>query len=285
MLRQAQGERFGVSDKHVFMTTSEGNMYTKSDLLKAITAIGINPQGTLLVHSSMKAIGEVEGRADTVLDAFIEYMHDGLLIFPTHSWHEKSLVDNIYNPRTEPSCVGLLTNLFLQRKGVVRSLHPTHSVAAIGKEASAYIAGEERFDTPCPRKGCWGKLYDRKAQILFLGCSLKTNTFIHGVEEWNRTPERIAPCPRRLKIIMPDGSVMNRTLHGHYSPHGDVSQNYDKLLPAFLAKGIAKEGRLGDAMCYLCDAVGMADLTSEFLQRNPDLFVDDAPIPGEWYTE
>jgi aminoglycoside 3-N-acetyltransferase len=212
-------------------------------------------------------------------------MQNGLLVFPTHSWHEKSLVDNIYNPRSEFSCVGLLTNLFLQREGVVRSLHPTHSVAAIGKEASVYIAGEERFDTPCPQDGCWGKLYDRKAQIFFLGCSLKTNTFIHGVEEWNRIPNRIAENPRNIKMIMPDGSVMERALYGHYSPHGDVSRNYDKLLPAFLAKGIAKEGRLGDAACYLCDAVGMADLTSEFLQRDPNLFVDATPIPAEWYTE
>lgn len=258
-------------------------MYTKSDILNAIIAMNIDPQGTLLVHSSMKAIGDVEYGADTVLDVFIEYMQDGLLVFPTHSWHEKSLVDNIYNPRTEPSCVGLLTNLFLKREGVVRSLHPTHSVAAIGKDASAYIAGEERFDTPCPREGCWGKLYDRKAQILFLGCNLKTNTFIHGVEEWNRIPERIAEHPRYIKIIMPDGGVFKRTLHGHYHPYANVSDNYDKLLPAFLAKAIAKEGRLGDATCYLCDAVSMADLTTEFLQKNPDLFVDATPIPVEWY--
>lgn len=61
-------------------------MYTKTDLINCITAIGIKPNDTLLVHSSIKAIGEVEGGADTVLDAFIEYMKPGLLIFPTHTW-------------------------------------------------------------------------------------------------------------------------------------------------------------------------------------------------------
>ena len=29
--------------------------------------------------------------------------------------------------------MGLLTNMFMKRPGVVRSLHPTHSIAAIGK--------------------------------------------------------------------------------------------------------------------------------------------------------
>lgn len=57
-------------------------MYSKNDLIDAFIRLGIRREDTLLVHSSMKAIGEVEGRAETVLDAFIEYMEPGLLIFP-----------------------------------------------------------------------------------------------------------------------------------------------------------------------------------------------------------
>ena len=84
----------------------------------------------------MKSVGEVEGGADTVLDAFIDYMKDdGLLIFLTHTWEQINDEYNVFNPMTEPSCVGILTNLFMKRPGAVRSLHPTHSVAAIGKDA------------------------------------------------------------------------------------------------------------------------------------------------------
>ena len=35
-------------------------MYTRQDLLRCLEAMDINPRGVLLVHSSMKAIGEVE---------------------------------------------------------------------------------------------------------------------------------------------------------------------------------------------------------------------------------
>ncbi|MFW6287972.1 MAG: AAC(3) family N-acetyltransferase [bacterium] len=258
-------------------------MYIKTDLQKDIEKLGINPEGTLLIHSSMKAVGEVEGRADTVLDAFMEYMQDGLLIFPTHSWDEDNLVDNVYNPLTEPSCVGILTNLFRKREGVLRSLHPTHSVAVIGKDAEEYIKGEEKSKTPCPREGCWGRLYDRKAQILFLGCSLKKNTYIHGVEEWNNVPDRVADKPREIKVINPYGEDYTIDFYGHHSSHGDVSKNYDKLENPFLYKGIAKTGKIGDTRSYLCDAIGMADLTTEFLKKNIDLFADDEPVPEEWY--
>lgn len=110
-------------------------MYTKCDLIKNIYDIGIKPEDTLLVHSSMKSIGDVKGGADTVLDAFMEYMKPGLLIFPTHTWEQMNTDHNVFNPLYEPSCIGVLTNLFMRRTGVVRSWHPTHSVAAIGKDA------------------------------------------------------------------------------------------------------------------------------------------------------
>jgi len=54
-------------------------MYTKEDLKEYLKAMWLTGKETILVHSSMKSIGEVEGRADTVLDALIEYFKDGLL--------------------------------------------------------------------------------------------------------------------------------------------------------------------------------------------------------------
>ena len=146
-------------------------LYSKNDIINSIINIGIKSTDTLLVHSSMKSIGKVENGADSVLDAFMEYMKEGLLIFPTYTWKQMNDEYNIFNPETEPSCVGILSNIFRKRPGVIRSLHPTHSVAAYGEDAADYTSGEEKWDTPCPRGGCWGKLYDRKAKILFLGCS------------------------------------------------------------------------------------------------------------------
>jgi aminoglycoside 3-N-acetyltransferase len=258
-------------------------MYTKNDIIDGFVQMGGKPTDTLLIHSSMKAIGEVEGGADTVLDAFMEYMKEGLLIFPTHTWEQMNDEYNCFDPKVEPSCVGILTNLFRIRPGVIRSLHPTHSVAAFGKDAVDYTSGEEQFATPCARKGCWGKLYDRKAKILFLGCSLKRNTYLHGVEEWNQIPNRLMETPRKLKVVTYDGRVIDRPMHGHHSTVGDVSQNYDKMLEPFLHYNIAKKGKIGDAESVLCDAVGMAELTTKLLQKEPKLFDDGESVPFAWY--
>lgn len=56
------------------------HMYTYHDLVRDLENLKIDPKGTILVHSSMKSIGPVEGGADTVLDALMDYMKDGLLV-------------------------------------------------------------------------------------------------------------------------------------------------------------------------------------------------------------
>lgn len=259
-------------------------MYTKTDLQRDIAALGIKPGDTLLVHSSMTAVGEVEHGAHTVLDAFIDYMKPGLLIFPTHTWAQMDEQHAIFDPLTESSCVGVLSNLFLRRPGVVRSWHPTHSVAALGADAASYTAGEEQWDTPCPRGGCWGKLYDRAAKILFLGCSLKSNTFMHGVEEWSGIAGRFAAKPQQLKILTPDGRMIDRPMYRHDQSRY-IFANYAKMKAPFLHSGVAVAGRIGDADSLLCDAMKMADLTADFLRRNPDLFNDEVPVPCAWYIK
>lgn len=258
--------------------------YTREDIKRQLKGMGLRADNTVLVHSSMKSIGEVDGRADAVLDAFIEYFSDGLLVFPTHTWRQINDEYNVFNPTTEPACVGILPNLFMKRPGVVRSWHPTHSVAAIGRGAEEYVKGEEQWDTPCSRGGCYGRLYDLGAKILFVGCSLKTNTTIHGVEEWNGIPNRLTETHQLLKIRTPDGRLIDRPSRRHYHPSGDISQSHDKIEEALLKTGIAWVGRIGDAKTYVCDARPMVDLVSSLLKRNRDLFVDRTPVSEDWYS-
>ena len=44
-------------------------MYKKEDLLEQLREMKIKPTDTVMMHSSMKAVGEVDGGAETVLDA------------------------------------------------------------------------------------------------------------------------------------------------------------------------------------------------------------------------
>ena len=58
---------------------------TKSSIINDLKSMGLTGSETILIHSSMKAVGNVEGGADTVLDALMEFFADGLLLLPTHT--------------------------------------------------------------------------------------------------------------------------------------------------------------------------------------------------------
>lgn len=272
-LRPAIGVRF-----KPFLEMVKMEAYTQQQLEADLKNLGVSPQRPLFVHSSMRAIGSVLGGADTVLDAFFRVMKGGLLIFPTHTWSSIKQANPIFDPMTEPCCVGILPELFRKRPGVVRSTHPTHSVAAHGPGSKEIISHEALFDTPCPRGGFFGKLVDQRGQVLFLGCPLTKNTLIHAVEEWDNVPERLEAVPKPLKVRQANGDLQNCPVRGHSSPYGDVSRFYDKLLEPFRFFNIISEGHVGDAHGVLGDAEKMAAMAAMLLKKDPNLFSDDRAV-------
>lgn len=261
-------------------------MYTKGKLKEDLREMGLKPTDAIMIHSSMKSIGEVEGGADTVIDALMEYFSEGLLMTPAHTWAQMSETYSVFDPKEEPACVGIIPNLFLKRSGVVRSLHPTHSIAAFGKEASEYIQGEENCITPCTPGGCWDRLRKINAKILLVGVNHIRNTFIHSVEEVYHVPERLTDTPTLFQIKMPDGSLKDVKMHRHYNPYtAHISESYDKLEQAFYETGAAKKVRFGDAECILCDAKAVFEVAGKILEKELNCLIDREEIPKEWWTK
>ncbi len=62
--------------------------YTKELLKQHLSDMGLTGEETIMIHSSMKSIGEVEGGVDTVVEALMEFFADGLLLTPTHTWKQ-----------------------------------------------------------------------------------------------------------------------------------------------------------------------------------------------------
>ena len=224
--------------------------YTKQSLKQDLAAMGLTGAETILIHSSMKSIGEVEGGADTVLDALMEHFAQGLLLLPTHTWRFMDGGNTVFDVRNSPCCVGILPELFRQRPGVIRSLHPTHSMAAYGKDAAAYLAGELETSTPCAPGGCYDRLRTVHGKILLLGVTHARNTFIHSVEEVLNVPHRLTDKPLKLTVVDEAGESHTAYMRRHYNadqPH--ISEDFVKLEQAYLDCGAAQNTKLGDAKC------------------------------------
>jgi len=247
-------------------------MHDGKEIRRALEEMGVERDSTLLVHSSFKSVGPFKGGPEALLDAFASYMSEGLLVFPTLSYNDVNSKTPVCNVLSTPSCVGALSELFRKREGVLRSWHPTHSVAALGRDAAAFVEGHERFDTPCARQSPWGRLVDRGAKILFLGTGISCNTFLHGVEEWNSVPGSFGEGRQELSVIAPDGRVIAVPSRRHA---GQRSRFYGKMERPFLESGAMVKGRAGDAACHLGDARRMKEVVERLFEIDLDLFGHD----------
>ncbi len=250
-------------------------LHTKESLIQDLSKAGILPTDTLLVHSSMKRIGQVNGGADTVLDAYIEYISQGLLVMPSHTWSYINAENPIFDVRESKTCVGVLTELFRKRAGVIRTMHPTHSLCALGKTAKTFTEGQESFDTPCAPQSCYGKLIQQNAKVLMVGVDFSRNTLVHCIEEVAQIAGRITDGYEQLYVRDYDGNIISVPSRRHDHANSD---RYVKLEPLMSKLGVLQKAKFGDADCLLFHAEDLFSVTLEQLKKNPRLFDDFDPI-------
>ena len=250
-------------DSHIIMEES-----SYEDLIWDIKNAGIKSDEKLMIHSSLRSVGKISGGATTLVNAFINVMNDGLLIFPTHTWATIQKDEMVFDNDLSDSCVGALTNVARKMPGFKRSMHPTHSVCAYGKGRDEYLALDLDAKTPASPNGCFGALKNMNAKILFLGAPLSKNTFVHSIEEEMNVPDRFTS--HIYHFISKDNDVIrDYYMPRHYSTKSaHISDHYEKLLPIMLKNNIAKKVYIGNSVSYLVDAKMCNEMVKEILSKD-----------------
>jgi len=173
-------------------------MQTRDSLAADAVGLGIEPGDTIFVHSSLKSIGPVSGGAASVVGALEDALgEEGLLLMPSFNLLPKGAEARAqnWNLATTPSSTGWLTEFFRTMPGTVRSDHYSHSVAARGMDAKAFVSHHlslEGMESPWGRAP-WGRTFGtrspmRKAsrrppgKVLMLGTNYDTLTYRHLIE-------------------------------------------------------------------------------------------------------
>lgn len=261
-------------------------MVTKNDIFKMMKDFGIKSTDKVTVHSSLRSVGPIENGADGLIDAMKEYLSEGLLIIPTHTWRDIGTT-KLYDVNNSVPCIGVMAEVAAFRKDGVRSLHPSHSVAVFGNGAAEFVKGEEKSTSPCPVGCCLGKLYDEYGKILLIGVGQERNTYLHTVDEILDIPNRINPVAIDVTIKDYDGNeILLKGYHSHGGSGipGGVSTRYPLYQPALEYAGAVEEGKLGNAKVYCTDARKATDIVTRIWQRaDYDVLAEDKRIPEEFY--
>lgn len=149
--------------------------------LERLTAGGTE---LLFVHASLSNCGRFTAGARDVISGLGEFCDT--LSFPTHSYCYPSSSDEtgpLFNAKTTPSTIGLLTEIFRTQPDVLRSIHATHSLAALGSFAEELCSDHYRQDTPCGAATPYARLLRRRASVLMFGVTFHFYTLFHTAED------------------------------------------------------------------------------------------------------
>lgn len=243
---------------------------TVQKIASDLHSLGVSPGETLLVHSSLRSLGPVDGGAETVVQGLFQALgEEGTLLFPALSFATVGAANPVFDVRRTPSCVGALPEYFRQRKGTCRSVHPTHSVSGCGKRSAELLKDHFLDETSCGEHSPFRRLREEGDWILFIGCSIAPNTSMHAVEELV-TPPYLHREKVLYKCILEDGS--ERTMDVKRHNFQGYAQNYRRL-GEILTPVELHHGSVLEAECYLMKISAMWEKGYEALKKDPFYFV------------
>lgn len=264
-------------------------MVTKNDIMQFLSDNGVKRDDKVTVHASLRSVGEIENGADGLIDAMCQYLENGLLIIPTHTWDNVNRENPFYDVRTTVPCIGVLARVAAFRSDGVRSLHPTHSVTVFGKGAEEFVKGEELCGSPAPVGSCLSRLYEENGKVLLIGVGHERNTYLHAVDERLEIPDRLNPDGFIITIKDHSGREIKSPLfHTHFTAAANtcVSEYYPNYKEAFEYTEAVSYSQLGNALVYCCDARKMTDTIKKLWERaDHDLCIGNAPVPSCYYTD
>ncbi|MFA7229743.1 MAG: AAC(3) family N-acetyltransferase [Victivallaceae bacterium] len=246
---------------------------TKDIIIRDFLTLGICSGDTILLHSSLKSLGRVEGGADTVIDALLELLgEEGALLMPSfQSGSEFYLVDRgcIFDVRTSPSELGIITETFRKRPGVIRSLNPTHSTAGTGKQAAQLLSGHEKCQVSCGFGSPYCKIIQAHGKIVLLGVGHQSNTTLHFVENTNGAPT-VCSVLYQPEVIDSSG---NKIVVPTYPHMPKLGRDFSRVEPYLLEAGLQINGCVGQAETRVINAYGMNQLIGGIIRQNPMLLI------------
>ena len=163
---------------------------SRPQLVADLSRLPIDRDAIVLVHSSLKSLGFVSGGATMVVEALVEAIvkrNGGTVMLPCYSingtMHQTLLEQRIFDVSKTPSNLGAIPEAFRHLPEAVRSIHPTHSFAAIGPLAKWLTGTHHSCGTSFGAGSPMAKLREKQGYLLGLGTNLGTVTFYHCLED------------------------------------------------------------------------------------------------------
>jgi aminoglycoside 3-N-acetyltransferase len=254
------------------MVSSSELPITHSQLVNDFRALGLSPGQVVMIHASVKSVGEVMGGPTVILPALLEVVTSSGTLMMYVGWNDipadpstlppevrQAYYDQYpaFDPLTARTVrgYGLLAEILRTWPGVYRSQNPEASMVAVGDKAS-WITKDHPINYGYGLGSPLAKLVELQGQVLMLGAPLDRLTLLHHAENRARLRRKNVihyQCP-----IWQQGKKVWVDVEDYATGYAHDDYTFEQIMLAYLAQGKGRQGRVGQAQSYLFDA---ADLT------------------------
>ncbi len=254
---------------------------TRADLEARLLELGLADGATVLVHTSLSALGWVCGGPVAVIQALFDVVGTtGTVMMPTFTSHlsDPSGWENPgvpkdwwsviratmpgYDPAFTPTRdMGAVAECFRTFPGVLRSSHPSVSFAAHGPDA-AFLVGDHDLNFGLGERSPLGRLYDCGGHVLLLGVDHQNNSSLHLAEyRWQHIDDTQY---RAGAPVIVDG----RRKWIEYDEVDNNPDDFPRIGAAFERQFPVAKHEVGAGTAKLMSQVALVDFGVSWMDRN-----------------
>ncbi len=243
-------------------------MLTFKELLAGFQKTNVKQGDTIVVHTSYKSLGGVEGGADTVIDVMRELVgRDGTVLFPAfnfQSWTETHYWDVLETP----SKMGMITELARLRPDAKRTPHPIYSFSVWGARTDEFSKADD-VEAYGPNSA-FALFHKINGTIVSIGLDFNSTFSMHHYIEYN-----VGCDYRRVKefsgIYVGYDRVPKIKTHSMFVRNNERVKTY--IVPGMndlLNAGVIKEVQVGAAKVHFATANEFYDNMSVIVREHPE---------------
>ncbi len=266
-------------------------MWTEAQLVSDLRDMGLGEGATVLAHTSLRAMGKIEGGAETLVRAFRRTLGaTGTLMVPTftfdHSdpagWRDpprtpddlermRALIPT-FDPDKSPAWIqwmGVFPEVVRKQPDARRSVHPVVSFAAIGANAD-FLTQNAPFHYPLGSESPLARLHQLNGYVLLIGVGQECNSSLHLAEVWADVPYI------HRSVTLKTGADEWAVMQG--SP--ECSDGFGRIEPLLRHSRLLHTGYLGNAASSLMRQRQVVSMAIALLQGDgAALLCDDPACP------
>lgn len=264
--------------------------YGARELLHAVRALGVVPGDAVMLHSAFEPHYGFRGTIDQLIDVILDAIDpNGHLLMVSLPYRSSSLAylqsGRRFDVRRTPSMMGMVSEIFRRRAGVLRSVHPTHPILAFGPQAERFVSAHPTCHYPCGPGTPFDELARAGGKVLFFNAEFGNFTFFHYLEHLVHEQLPFAlytDVPFDVTVIDADGKQRTVTTYA-FNETAIRRRRFERFEQAMRERGVIRSRRVGNGYLLAVDLKDAIECTQDML-RAGQYFYDMTDLAAPSHT-